>query len=174
VWGEEVVYTHIERALSDVPNVPAVYVLFGGRGKKLHVAYVGESKKLKNRMSQHLVGRDSSVSTLTSATGLISDFVSEFEWYENPKFQDDDVRHAAELVAFDVFKPILRSKSYKRSKSSELYKDEAFRVEMKNLFWRTPPSGKVVIPTLQDALDKIKMLEKRVAELEKPKQKANP
>lgn len=53
----------------------------------------------------------------------------------------------------------------------QLYRDDEFRNEMTQLF-KGAPSGRATIPTLQDALNKIEMLERRIAELEKAKQEA--
>lgn len=47
--------------ISNLPNTPSVYALYGGRGRGRYVAYVGVANKLKNRIEQHLVRRDSSV-----------------------------------------------------------------------------------------------------------------
>jgi len=34
---------HLANAVSQVSNIPAVYAMYGGRGRGLHVAYVGIS-----------------------------------------------------------------------------------------------------------------------------------
>jgi excinuclease UvrABC nuclease subunit len=65
----DVVRTIKVSSISKLPNVPAVYVLFGGKERRRYVAYVGIADKLKRRIEQHLVTRDSSVATGTSATG---------------------------------------------------------------------------------------------------------
>ena len=49
--------------IADLPNEPAVYAMYGGSGAGLYVAYVGVASKLKQRVTQHLVRRDSSVTT---------------------------------------------------------------------------------------------------------------
>ena len=54
-------------SISDLPNTPAVYAMYGGQGRSLHVAYVGIGGKLRGRVEQHLVRRGSSVATGTSA-----------------------------------------------------------------------------------------------------------
>ncbi len=53
----------IIKAISDLPSVPAVYAMFGGRGRNLYAAYVGISGNLRARINQHLVLRDSSIAT---------------------------------------------------------------------------------------------------------------
>lgn len=60
---------------SDLPNVPAVYAMYGGRGRSQYVAYVGVADKLRARIEQHLARRDSSMTTGTSAAMLNPDHV---------------------------------------------------------------------------------------------------
>ena len=50
-------------SISDLPSVPAVYAMFGGQARSRFVAYVGLGSKLRGRIEQHLVRRDSSGTT---------------------------------------------------------------------------------------------------------------
>ena len=84
-------------SISQFPNNPAVYALYGGRGKP-HVAYVGMSNHLKTRITQHLVRRDSSVTTGVSPAALIPDHVTEVHWWEAAQFAERTVLEAAEMV----------------------------------------------------------------------------
>src|SRR5690349_21209565 len=88
--------------VTDLPNHPALYALCGGTGKRMHVAYVGITDSLKRRAAQHLLSRDSSVATGTSAVGINPDYVTEIRWWEHRRFSKRSGREAAELVAFDV------------------------------------------------------------------------
>ena len=97
-------------SISELPNSPAVYAMYGGHDRMRFVAYVGVADKLKRRIIQHLVNRDSSVATGTSAVGLNPDYVTEVRWWEHPRFNDWNVLVAAELMAFEVFDPALRSR----------------------------------------------------------------
>ena len=153
-------------SITELPNVPAVYAMYGGRGRGLHVAYVGIADALKRRVMQHLIKRDSSVATGTSAAALNPDYITEVSWWEHPDFSDRAVLQAAELVAFDFLEPALRSRGAIQEKAKELYADESFYEKMMAFFQREP-AGRLVIMTLQDALDKIAELERRVDELEK-------
>ena len=56
-------------SISRLPAVPAIYAMYGGDPSR-HVAYVGKGKSLIGRVGQHLVRRDSSVVTGTTAVGL--------------------------------------------------------------------------------------------------------
>jgi len=152
--------------LSELPNVPAVYAMYGGRARGLHVAYVGMADVLKRRVMQHLISRDSSVATGTSAAGLNPDHVTEVCWWEHPNFTERHVLEAAELVAFDVLQPVLRSRGAISERAKQLYAGEAFREKMRPLFLGEP-TGKVVIPTVQDVLRRIADLEHRLATIEK-------
>jgi hypothetical protein len=153
-------------SVTDLPNVPAVYAMYGGRGRGLHVAYVGLGDALKRRVYQHLVYRDSSVATGTSAAALNPDYVTEVRWWEHPDFSERYVLQAAELVAFDILDPALRSRGAIQEKAKELYADEAFNENMM-AFFQGEPTGRLVIPTLQDALEKITELDRRLDDLEK-------
>ena len=73
--------------ITDLPNVPAVYAMYGGQGRSRYVAYVGLGSKLRSRVEQHLIRRDSSVTTGVSAVSLNPDFVTEVRWWEYPAFE---------------------------------------------------------------------------------------
>jgi hypothetical protein len=96
------------RDIAALPRVPALYVMLGGSPR--FAAYVGIGGDLRERVSQHLVKRDSSVVTGTTAVGLNPDHVREVDWWEHEGFSDRERLEAAELVAFDVFDPALRSR----------------------------------------------------------------
>ncbi len=153
-------------SISELPNVPAVYALYGGRGPGVYVAYVGITDALQRRIIQHLVARDSSITVGTSAVGLNPDYVTEVRWWEHPEFKERSVLEAAELVAFDMLDPALRSRSNIRRQARQLYADEEFRQKMRSLL-AGEPAGRLCILTLQDAIEKIAEIEKRLQALEK-------
>jgi len=153
-------------SISKLPTCPAVYALYGGKGRGLYVAYVGTTKRLKQRIVQHLVNRDSSVTTGTSAAGLNAGYVRKIVWWENSRFDDQDFLRAAELVAFDVLDPALRSRGQVTDRAKKLHTSKDFHKKMKDVF-QAEPAGELNIPSLEDALDRIDELEKRIASLEK-------
>ena len=153
-------------SISGLPNVPAVYALYGGRKQKLYVAYVGVANHLKNRIVQHLIRRNSSVTTGTSAVGLHPDYVIEVRWWEYPGFRDRAVLEAAELVAFDVFDPALRSRGNIRQQAEQLYADDKFREEIRSLL-TDEPAGRLRPLTLQNVLERVADLEERLKAIEK-------
>jgi hypothetical protein len=152
--------------VSDLPGVPAVYAMYGGRGRGAYVAYVGLAKSLRTRVDQHLVRRDSSVTTRASAVSLNPDLVTEVRWWGHPDFDKQDVLEAAELVAFDVFEPALRSRGNITDRAKALYADSQFCEQMRSLF-SDRPQGVLVLPTLREAWERITELEERVRALEK-------
>lgn len=154
-------------SIAELPNAPAVYSMYGGQGRSSYVAYVGlASKSLRQRLTQHLIRRDSSVVTGVSAVSLNPDLISRIDWYEHPDFAQHDVLEAAELVAFDVLEPILRSRGAVTERAILLHADTAFHARFSAMF-REMPYGSLVLPTLQQALERIAQLESRVDTLEK-------
>ena len=138
----------------------------GGRARRRFIAYVGIADALKQRIAQHLIRRDSSIVTNVSAVGLNPNYVSEVWWWEHAEFNKRDVLEAAELVAFGVLDPALRSRGAITERAKALYRDESWRVSATTLLSGNP-TGVLVIPTLQDALERIADLEMRVEALEK-------
>jgi len=99
-------------AISGLPNTPAVYALYsGGRGVGRYGAYVGIAGKLKQRITQHLIRRDSSVTTGTSAASLNPDYLTELALWDHTKFHEKVALKTAEMVAFEILNPALRSRT---------------------------------------------------------------
>jgi hypothetical protein len=140
--------------------------MYGGHGQRVHVAYVGVADSLKKRITQHLVRCGSSVTTGTSAVMLNPDYINEIRWWEHIEFQERSVLEAAELIAFDVFEPALRSRGAIRHNSKELHEDPDFRERMQILF-TGQPAGRLILRNLHDTLSMIEALERRVELLER-------
>lgn len=139
--------------------------MYGGQGRSRYVAYVGLGTKLRGRVEQHLIRRDSSVTTGVSAVSLNPDFVTEVWWWEHPDFDKQDVLEAAELVAFDELEPALRSRGGITDRAKQLYANQEFRSQMQDLF-RHGPAGCLVIRSLPQAWEKIGELEERLRRIE--------
>jgi len=152
-------------SISHLPKSPAIYAMYGGNAGNKYVAYVGIADKLKRRIIQHMVSRDSSISTGTSAVGLNPDYVSELRWWEHTSFSDRNALIAAELVAFQILDPALRSRGRPQRKAQEIYNDKEFYMEMKSLF-KNEPKGILIVSNLQSATDRIERLENKIAFLE--------
>lgn len=152
-------------AIADAPNQPAVYALYGGRGRGAHVAYVGSARDLRTRLTQHLIRRDSSITTGAAVVTLNADLVTQARWWEHPNFHDETWLLAAELVAFDVLEPTLRSRGQPQEQARQLYADPQFSSQMRALF-SGEPTGRLSLLTLQDAFDHLAALEERIRALE--------
>ncbi len=153
------------RSVAELPSVPGVYGLHGGRTRATYFAYVGRTSNLRSRIEQHLIRRDSSIATGTSAVGLNPDHVKEVSWWTHPDFRDRINLEAAELIAFEVFNPALRSRGGMRSEAVALSRNPAFRQAMRSLF-SEEPEGRLRPRTLEDAFVSISELERRVSDLE--------
>ena len=117
-------------------------------------------------MEQHLVRRDSSVTTGVSAVSLNPDFVTEVQWWEHPDFAKQDVLEAAKLVAFDVLDPALRSRGGITDRAKQLYKEQEFRERMEAIF-SAEATGCLRIRSLSQARERIDNLEERMRDIEK-------
>jgi hypothetical protein len=87
-------------------------------------------------------------------------------WRSATDFSDRAVLEAAELVAFDVLDPALRSRGNIGAKAAKLYEDATFRQRTQTMLKGTP-SGVLKVLSLQDAFAKIAELGQRIAALEK-------
>ena len=85
-----------------IPRVPGIYAFHVGGSRVKSIAYVGSTGNLRNRVSQHLEYRDSSVTTGASAAVLNPDYIDSCTWWTHPSFADRLGRESAELIAFDV------------------------------------------------------------------------
>lgn len=148
--------------LSGVPKSAGLYALLSGRD----VAYVGiAGKNLRDRLGQHLVRRDSSVTTGVTAVSLNPDRLTEVQWWCSPTFEDRGVLEAAELVAFEALNPIMRSRGAVTERAREFAADPDFRVRTIEMINAGPTGGTTAI-TLGTALQRIRELESRIQKLE--------
>ncbi len=152
--------------IAGVARTPGIYAMYGGetvgRG---WVAYVGIAGNLHRRLEQHVIRRDSSVVTGTSAVGVNMDRVRYIDWWTDDLLLDDDARHAAELVAFRVLDPALRSRGRPRQAALELAAGRQFFRRVRRVL-TGPPGGRLVLPTLAGLSERVRALEARIAALE--------
>ncbi len=157
-----------------LPGNPAVYALYGGVDDHAYVAYVGVTKNLKGRIIQHLVARDSSIATRYSPVGLLNpDLVAEVLWWEDSRFADKTSRSAAELIAFEVLEPALRSRGGVTRDAQRRAAEQQFRDEMTALFTEDHIAGRLHLPTLETVLKRISQIEARLAVLEKREERSS-
>ena len=152
--------------IKHVPQFAGIYGFKGATDKSGSYSYIGLSGKLRDRISQHLLRRDSSVSTGVSAVSLNPDNIDECHWWIHESFEDRDYLEAAELVAFEFFRPTLVSRGNPTSNAIEIMKKEEFKDKMYSLF-STIPSGYIRFYDISWTVEKIKELEKEINELKK-------
>lgn len=155
------------KTFSEIPNVPAVYALCGRATlhRGTYIAYVGHTHNLRKRINDHLIARETRVITGLSAVSLNPENVMEVHWWEHPSFSERTVREGAELVAFEVLNPALRSLAPELKRARRAYDDRSFRDEMTSLL-SGEPTGRFVVPSLRGALERIEALERRLSALE--------
>ena len=151
--------------ISKLPPVPAVYALYGVTGQRTYVAYVGKSTNLKDRIEQHFIRRDSSVTTGVSAASLNPNRIAEIRWWRSDDFSGAAALEAAEEIAFQVLNPTLRSRGQTTQRARTLLDDPEFRGTMSAVFDKEP-AGKIQFSDLSDAIERISDLEERVRALE--------
>jgi extradiol dioxygenase family protein len=141
-----------------------VYALFGGKKGNKFVAYVGIADKLRQRISQHLIRRDSSITTMASIVTLNPDYITEIQWWTHDDFSERSTLEAAEMIAFELFNPVLRSRGKLTERAKLLLEDNAFQTSMRTLF-SGEPTGSIEFLDFQDLVDKYQKLEDDIAQL---------
>jgi hypothetical protein len=152
--------------VADLPDVPAVYALYAGRGRDVYVAFIGVTQDLKTRIEQHLVSRDSRVAGATSAVSINPEYVTEVRWWTHPMFLEQSSLEAAMLIACDILDPVLRSESGISDQARKLYNEPPFVARIMELI-KERAAGHFVVRTLDDAWEQIDAHKHRLAELER-------
>ena len=152
--------------IKHLPQFPGIYGFKGPNDIQDNYSYIGLSNKLRERVSQHLLKRDSSVATGASAISLNPDKISECHWWIHESFGAREYLEAAELIAFERFNPTLVSRGSSSAKAFEIFKDQDFKNQMEKLFSNIP-SGYIKFYDLSWAINKIKELENEILELKK-------
>ena len=157
-------------SIRELPSGPAIYSLLSGKGRDNSTLYVGETDNLRRRISQHLVKRDSSVTMEGSPVKIDPAYVKKVDWWEHQDFKDPIKRGGAELIAFGMLNPRLRSAGKVKNGSLKISKDKVFCERMSAVF-NGSPSGRMDIMTLEEAVVLLFKLEERLAILENGKKK---
>jgi len=152
---------NITYKLGEVPNIPCVYIFLGGKERAEHIVYVGIANKLRDRLIQHLVNYDSSVTCGMSTARIIPDKVSKIKYWSHREFKNRVKLEAAELIAFDFFNPILKSRGKIRTESIVLASNAKFKKTMENLF-SDHPLGIFIRLDLDDVIERLLKLEKKI------------
>jgi hypothetical protein len=136
----------------------------GGEDRR-YVAYVGIGDNLRRRVTQHLINRNSSATTATGAVRLHPEHVGAVAWREHLGFEDRDELADAELVAFDVLEPTMRSRRGITESAKQRAADDQFRGEMTALLLSSP-TGRLELMTFVGLTRRLAALERRVELLE--------
>lgn len=139
--------------------------MHGGEPPRTWVAYVGIAGGIQGRLVQHFYHQNSSVVTRTSAVGVNIEHVTSVEWWEHPLLEDETRRHAAELIAFRVLDPALRSRGNVRHAAAALTEDPEFVAEIEKLLGGGA-AGRFFPPRLSRLAEEVKVLDERVKLLE--------
>ena len=153
----------IDFTVNSIPKTVGIYAMYDRNGG---VAYVGLSTNLRGRIEQHMIRRDSSVTTGVSPAVLNPDKVARICWWLNPRFSDQAYREAAKVVAAKVLNPSLRSRGKVINQAKPILANQSFHDEMENLF-RGQPSGVFRPKTFDNLADLVLELHSRVSELER-------
>ena len=97
--------------------------------------------------------------------GLNVDHIAYVVWWLHPSFSDKTHRLAAELVAFRVLDPTLRSRGGIEQSAIDLSEDPRFAGEIEALLMGQP-TGKYQPPAISDLADRVADLEARLKKLE--------
>ncbi len=152
-------------SIRGLPNKPAIYILLSGKGQN-SILYVGETDNLRRRIGQHIVKRDSSVTMEGSPVKIDPTHVEKVEWWEHSDLENPVAREAAELIAFEIFNPRVRSGANVRKDSVTMSKDAKFYGTISSLF-KGLPTGRLVIMNIESVVEKLVALEERISKLEK-------
>ena len=153
----------IDFSFTSIPTEAGIYAM---HDQNKNVAYVGHSRNLRRRIREHMDRRNTSVTTGVSTTTLNPDKVGHICWWLDPRFSDEAYREAAEVVAFEVLNPSLRSRGNVTKQAKPILEDRTFCDEMARLF-RSKPSGVFYPKTFDNLADLVLELHNRVSELEK-------
>ena len=148
----------------EIPASPGVYCLLGYAVRGAYAAYVGIGGNLRNRVSQHLEYRNSSVTTGVSAVSLDAVQVCGCRWWTDASLENSVRRNALELVAFDVLDPVLRSRGGISHEARELSQNDEFQAWAKSFM--ATPSGEASFPGLMELMQEVRELRQRVQALE--------
>jgi len=151
--------------IASLPQVPCVYALISGTPSNRNIAYVGITGNLRVRIKQHLIDRDSSISTGTSAAMLNPDYVTEIQWWTSPIMKSKIGREAAEIIALDILQPTLQSRGSHSRAARAKSRTKPFVDDVTKLI-TSNSTGSLSIPTLVNIVSRLSELEERLDRLE--------
>jgi hypothetical protein len=142
------------------PDSPGIYCLYENKD----VIYVGLSGKLKGRLKEHFIRRDSSITTKVGAASLNPEYVTRIVWWTSAEFEDRSYLEATELVAFDHLNPVIRSRGRPSEKAKKLLNREMRKKIVETL--EREPDGEIILSSMQDLIERLETLESKLAKLD--------
>ena len=149
--------------LGQVPRAAGMYCLLGREGRGTYDAYVGISNNIRSRLEQHLIRKDSSISTGVSAASLQPDHVVGVVWWIGEIFDNEAQREAAELIAFETLQPTLRSRGRVRAAARSFLEEPAFRVQIEEVI--SSRDSIIMFPSIADLRREVEDLRKIISAL---------
>ena len=149
-------------SISIIPRSHGVYAM---RDRGGHIIYVGISKNIRSRIDQHLNRRDSSVSTGVAAAMLNADKVASVVWWQHIHFDDPAILEAAEIVAFEILNPVLRSRGNVTERALLHLENQVLVDELKALF-QTDNKDRYIPKTLDNLADLMMELRDRISAMD--------
>lgn len=145
-----------------LPDVGAVYALYGASADDLRLVFVGFAESLSERVVEQLVVPNLRPRPQSAILFMQPGYVREIRWWEHPRFEDLEALRAAEFVASELLLPLLSSRRPSSAGARMLSTDEGFREQMSALVLGEP-SGRLFLPTLEDILDRLGRIEERLS-----------
>jgi hypothetical protein len=144
-----------------LPDVRAVYALYGGSADERRLVFVGFAESLLERVVEQLVVPNLRPRAPSATLFMQPGYVREIRWWEHALFEDPDALRAAEFVASERLLPLLSSRRPSSAGARTLSTDEGFREQMTALILGEP-SGRLFLPTLEDILHRLGRIEERL------------
>jgi hypothetical protein len=144
-----------------LPDVRAVYGLYGASADEPRLVFVGFAESLLERVVEQLVVPNLRPLPPSAILFMQPGYVREIRWWQHPRFEDPDALRAAEFVASEFLLPLLSSRRPSSAAARTLSTDEGFREQMCALVLGEP-SGRLFLPTLEDILDRLGRIEERL------------
>ena len=144
-----------------LPEVPAVYALYGAAAEERRLVFVGVAESLIERLVEQLVIPNLRLRSPSAILFMHPGYVREIRWWEHSRFAASEPLRAAEFVASEVLRPLFSSRRPSSAPARTLSTDDNFRAEMTALFLGEP-SGRLVLPTLDELLERLARIEERL------------
>jgi hypothetical protein len=144
----------------EVPELPAVFVAFAHKGGVERVVHIGVASNVHKALSTLLEKQ-----TRDFLAGGNSSQFSEVRWWLHDDFHDPVVLEAAGLVALDAFDRKVHKRPQINPAAWKLHNEATFCIRMASEF-SGKAHGRLVVPSLAQALRRLSAVEQRLRQLE--------